>query len=284
MQVASENLIPVSLELGGKSPCFVDKTADLRLAAKKIVWGKYLNAGQTCISIDYVVVDNQVKDKFIHLLQDEIQKRYANAENSDNYPKIINQHHYDRLCNLIDTEQSVIGGKRNAEERKIAPTILQNADFHHEIMQDEIFGPLLPIIGYDGLASVIKIIKSRPKPLACYIFSENKRVIKQLNFEISYGGGCVNDVMLQIANHHMPFGGVGFSGIGNYHGKHSFDTFSHKKGVVQNTTKIDIGLRYAPYTTDKLVTLKIIRYLPFGVKKNFVRYCPGFSRNIIYTF
>jgi NAD-dependent aldehyde dehydrogenases len=156
----------------------------------------------------------------------------------------------------MDTENVVIGGRRNPEKRKISPAILPEADFDHEIMKEEIFGPLLPVISYNSLDEIIKIIKNRPKPLACYIFTENKKVANRLISEISYGGGCVNDVFLHIANHHMPFGGVGYSGMGGYHGKFSFDTFSHKKGVVKNITVIDIGLRYAPYDDKKMKLLK----------------------------
>ena len=252
----SENLTPVSLELGGKSPCIVDKSANLRLAAKRIVWGKFLNSDQTCISIDYIVVEDSVKDIFIKYLQKEIQNRYAAAENKDDYPKIINEHHYERLCKLIDNEKVVIGGGRNPDKRKIAPTILPEADFDHEIMEEEIFGPILPVIGYHRLDDIIKKIKDRSKPLACYIFTEDKHISNKVISEISYGDGCVNDVVIQFANPHMPFGGVGNCGMSGYHGKFSFDTFSHKKGVVKNKTYIDIPVRYAPYDEKKLKILK----------------------------
>lgn len=256
MRAASENLTPVSLELGGKSPCIVDKSANLRLAAKRIVWGKFLNSGQTCISIDYIVVEDSVKDIFIKYLQEEIQNRYAAAENRDDYPNIINAYHYERLCKRIDNEKVVIGGGRNPEKRKIAPTILPESDFDHEIMEEEIFGPILPIIGYQKLDDIIKKIKDKPKPLTCYIFTEDKYIANKIIAEISYGGGCVNDVVIQFANHHMPFGGVGNSGMGAYHGKFSFDAFSHKKGIVKNKTFIDIPIRYAPFSEKKLKILK----------------------------
>ncbi len=256
MKAASENLTPVSLELGGKSPCIIDETANLRLAAKRIVWGKFLNAGQTCITIDYIVVDERVKETFLLYLQEEVKKRYKDAEKMDGYPNIISTHHYERLCKLIDEEKVVIGGRRNAENKKIAPTILPKADFDHEIMEEEIFGPILPVIGYTELDNIIKIIKERPKPLACYIFTENKKTADRLISEISYGGGCVNDVLLHIANHHMPFGGIGFSGMGGYHGKYSFETFSHKKSVIENKTNMDIPVRYAPFDERKFKLLK----------------------------
>lgn len=256
MRTASENLTPVTLELGGKNPCIVDKSAHLRVAAKRIVWGKCLTSGQNCIAVDYIVVEASIKEIFIKYLQEEIQNRYADAENKDDYPNIINTYHYERLCKLIDNEKVIIGGRRNPEKRKIAPTILPEADFNHEIMEEEIFGPILPIIGYRRLDDIIKKIKERPKPLACYIFTEDKHIANTLISEISYGGGCVNDVVMHFVNHHMPFGGVGNSGMGGYHGKFSFDTFSHKKGVMRNKTWIDIPVRYAPYTEKKLKILK----------------------------
>ncbi len=256
MKAASENLTPVSLELGGKSPCFVDHTADLKIAAKRIVWGKFLNAGQTCISIDYVVVDNRVKEEFVKYLQLEIQKNYQEAQDMEGYPNIINQHHFERLVGLLNRANQVIGGAHNPSTRKIAPAILPDADFEQEIMEEEIFGPILPIIGYDDLEGTIQIIKDRPKPLACYIFTQSKAFADKINYEVSFGGGCVNDVIMHVANHHIPFGGVGNSGMGGYHGKYSFDTFSHKKSVVKNVTFMDLPLRYQPYNDKKLGLLK----------------------------
>lgn len=256
MKTAAEKLIPVTLELGGKSPCFIEESADLALAAKRIAWGKFLNAGQTCIAVDYVLVANSVKQKFIALLQKEIQKRYADAQKREDYPCIINSHHYERLKHLLETETEVLGGQCNEAERKIAPAIMPNAEFTHEIMQEEIFGPLLPVIGYDDLDSVIAVVKQRPKPLACYIFSENREVTEKLLREISFGGGCVNDAILHISNPRLPFGGVGMSGIGHYHGRYSFETFSHQKGIVQNVRFLDLPLRYAPFTERKYKILK----------------------------
>lgn len=256
MKAASEHLTPVSLELGGKSPCFVDRTANLEIAAKRIVWGKFLNAGQTCISIDYVVIDNCVKEEFIKYLQLEIQKSYQDAQNMKGYPNIVNKHHYERLIGLLENANKVIGGAANPENKKIAPAILPEADFDQEIMEEEIFGPILPIIGYDHLESTIQTIKERPKPLACYIFTQRKAYVDKINHEVSFGGGCVNDVIMHVANHHMPFGGVGISGMGGYHGKHSFDTLSHKKSVLKNVTFMDLPLRYPPYSETKLSFLK----------------------------
>lgn len=248
MKAASEHLTPITLELGGKSPCFVDASANIDRAAKKIVWGKFMNAGQTCISIDYIVVHESIKDALTNTMTQEIQKRYNHAEESDSYPSIVNTRHYKRLIELMNTESVLIGGAVNPATRKIAPTLMPEADFDHEIMKDEIFGPLLPIISYKNLDSVLDTIKRRPKPLSCYIFSKDKPMISRIIQDLSYGGGCVNDTLLHIMNPHMPFGGVGYSGMGGYHGKFSFDTFSHKKSVVMNTSFLDIPLRYAPFT------------------------------------
>jgi len=256
MRVASENLTPVSLELGGKSPCIIDETADIKLSAKRIIWGKLLNAGQTCVSIDYIVVHKNIKEEFIKYLQEEIELRYPDAINNKSYPKIINPHHYERLLNLIKTESNVIGGKSNDNERKIEPTIFPDVYFDHEIMKDEIFGPLLPIIEYDDIDKVINIIKAREKPLACYIFSQRKENADYIINSLSYGGGCVNDTIMQLANSHIPFGGVGNSGMGSYHGKHGFDLLSHKKGIVKNKKIFDLPFRYAPFDLKKLKIFK----------------------------
>lgn len=256
MRAASENLTPVSLELGGKSPCIVDETADIELAAKRIAWGKLLNAGQTCVSVDYVVVHSGVKEKFLGALQKEINLRYPDAPNNENYPRIINNRHYERLANLIKTEKNVIGGQKNDEKLKISPTIFPNIDFDHEIMAEEIFGPLLPVIEYNDINKVIHTIKEREKPLACYVFTQNRELANHVINSLSYGGGCINDVIIHITNSNMPFGGVGYSGMGAYHGKYGFETFSHKKGIIKNTSLFDLPFRYAPFDKDKLKILK----------------------------
>ena len=258
MNAASKNLIPISLELGGKSPCIIDETADIKLAARRVLWGKLLNAGQTCVSVDYVLIHRSVKDRFIKYLQKEIKKRYPNALNSDTYPRIINEHHYERLVNLIKTEENIIGGRGDDVVRRLEPTILPNVDFDHEIMKEEIFGPLLPIIEYDDINNIIRIIKEHGKPLACYVFTRDEDTAKHIINSISYGGGCINDVILQVSNHYMPFGGVGSSGVGSYHGKFGFDTFSHKKSIVWSKTMIDLPIRYAPFNQLKFRILKKI--------------------------
>ena len=256
MQKAAQHLTPVTLELGGKSPCIVDSDAKLKLAAKRIVWGKFLNAGQTCISIDYVLIHEKVKNTFIKELFREIKHRYKNAAFNSSYPKIINRHHYNRLKKLLASETKVIGGICNDTERKISPAILPDTDFDKPVMQEEIFGPLLPIISYRSLDKAIQTLKTKEKPLACYVFTKKKATANKIIHEISYGGGCINDVVIHISNHNLPFGGVGNSGIGGYHGKYSFETFSHRKSIVKSSGKFDIPLRYAPYGTLKYHLLK----------------------------
>lgn len=258
MRAASENLTLVSLELGGKCPCIVDESANIKIAAKRIVWGKLLNAGQTCVSVDYVAVHNSVKEKLIKCILKEIKSRYHDALNSNTYPRIINEHHYKRLLNLIKVEKNIIGGRADEFSRKIEPTVLPEADFEDEIMKEEIFGPLLPIIEYDDIKKLIRTIKEREKPLACYVFTKYEKTARHIIKSISYGGGCVNDVVIQVSNHYMPFGGVGNSGIGSYHGKYGFDTFSHKKSVVWNETMLDLPIRYAPFN---LLKFRILKYI-----------------------
>jgi len=258
MRAASENLTPVSLELGGKSPCIVEKSADIKDAAKKIVWGKTLNAGQTCVAPDFVLADEEIKDKLVEAIEDEIADKYADALENVDYPKIINLHHYMRLCGLIDREKNKIGGDRDEESKKIAPTIFPNATFASEIMKDEIFGPIIPVLTYSKIDVSLEELKSRPKPLACYIFTKNRKFANKILQELSFGGGCINDCIMHLANDHLPFGGVGESGMGNYHGYHSFKTFSHEKAVLKNTGIFDIPHRFPPYTQEKLSFIRKI--------------------------
>lgn len=261
MERAAKDLIPVSLELGGKSPCIVTESANLKLAAKRIVWGKLLNAGQTCITVDYLLASNKVKDRLIEYMLEEIDRVFPDASNNPTYPRIITEHHYERLSTLIETERSladVVGGKLNPSERKIAPVIIKNADFDHEVMKEEIFGPIIPVIGFDDLENVVEEINNRPHPLAFYVFTEDMKEAHSLIKRIPFGGGCINDTIMHIANHHIPFGGVGNSGMGGYHGYHSFETFSHKKSIVHSTTKLDIPIRYGPLTESKWKILKKI--------------------------
>lgn len=256
MRAASEHLTPVVLELGGKSPCIVDKSADLRKAAEKIIWAKCINSGQTCVAPDFILVDENVKEDLIQALSEEINKNYKHCVYTKEYPRIINLHHYMRLSRLIDKETDVIGGRRNEEDMKIAPAIIPNATFESSSMKEEIFGPILPVLTYSNIDAALEELKLRDKPLACYIFTRNEKFSKKIIGEFSFGGGCINDCVMHIANHNLPFGGVGNSGMGSYHGKYSFDTFSHEKCILLNRGIYDIPLRFMPLTEEKLNALR----------------------------
>ena len=252
MQKISKYLTPVTLELGGKSPCIIDSSSDLRLAARRIIFGKLLNAGQTCVAPDYIIVTKDVKQKLINYLILEINSQYGdNILFNNNFGKIINQRHFDRLLNLIDTQKVVYGGKFSAELLKIEPTIMDNVAENDKVMQEEIFGPILPILTVENIFDAKKIIEKFPEPLALYVFSNTKDVINFFINTISFGGGCINDTIMHLASDYLPFGGVGNSGMGNYHGKHSFYTFSHEKSISKSKTFLDIPIRYQPYSTLK---------------------------------
>lgn len=258
MEAASKYLTPVSLELGGKSPCIVDETANVDLSAKRIVWGKFLNAGQTCVAPDYLLVHKNIKKDLIEKMKKYIQEFYGTSpHNNPEYPKIINEKHFNRLNNLILNSEVIFGGKSNVETCQISPTLLDNVNWDSLIMQEEIFGPLLPVLEYDDLNHIIIEINNHPKPLALYYFTQNNKNKEYIINNISYGGGCINDTIVHLANPNMPFGGVGESGIGGYHGKASFDTFSHKKSVLEKSNLIDIPLRYPPYK-NKFNLIKLI--------------------------
>lgn len=250
MGIASETLTPVTLELGGKSPAVVDETANIDVAVKRIAWGKFVNAGQTCVAPDHVITHSSKKQEFIDRMLSEIEERYSDAVHREDYPKIINEKHFKRLSGLLENEM-VLGGSKNSETQKIAPALMPNSTFESEVMEEEIFGPILPVITYDNLEDLIAYQQTLPKPLAFYIFSENDRNVETLLSRLSFGGGCVNDTLMHLSHHDMPFGGVGASGMGHYHGKYSFDTFTHEKSVVKNSTIIDIPVRYAPFTEAK---------------------------------
>ncbi len=255
MRHASENLTPITLELGGKSPCIIGKKANLKLAAKRIVWGKLLNAGQTCVAPDYVVVPADKKDLFVSYLQKYTQQMMPNPLNNADYPHIINLHHFIRLRNAIDNTSDVVGGSYDEKNYKIEPSFFTEASFDDDVMKNEIFGPILPIIPYYDLDKVLDSIKKRPKPLACYIFGKSRSFQKKILSTLSFGGGCINDTVMQVANEYLPFGGVGRSGMGQYHGKYSFDTFSHKKSI--HTSGIfDLPFRYGPYNDSKYRTIR----------------------------
>lgn len=248
LEKAAPNLTPVTLELGGKSPCIVDKTANLKLAAKRIVFGKYLNCGQTCVAPDYIMCEKSAKDRFVKYVIEEIKKQYSeNALENENYGKIVNKKHFDRLLGLIDTKKVVFGGGSSSETLQIQPTVMDNVTNEDAVMQEEIFGPIMPIITFESLDDVIENINRGEKPLALYIFSSDKKNIKKVTTLCTFGGGCVNDTIIHLATSNMGFGGVGESGIGAYHGKVGFDTFSHHKSIVDKKTWLDLPMRYQPY-------------------------------------
>jgi aldehyde dehydrogenase (NAD+) len=256
MKAASEYLTPVTLELGGKSPCLIEESANLDIAAKRCAWGKFLNAGQTCVAPDYVLVPRHLQEEFISKLKNHLQSFYGNVKSSKDYPRIINEKHFDRLMSLVVPEKLAIGGDSSREEKYISPTVMKDVSWNDKVMEDEIFGPLLPIIPYDSLQEAIEQIVTRPKPLAFYVFSENESKRQEIITKVPFGGGCINDTVIHLANPNLPFGGVGTSGIGSYHGKKSFDTFTHYKSVFEQGSLVDIPLRYPPYE-GKLSWLKL---------------------------
>lgn len=259
MQAAAKHLTPVTLELGGKSPCFVDASVRLDYAAKRIAWGKFINAGQTCIAPDYILVDAAVKDEFIVQLKKAVLELYGdNPAVSPDYARIVNQRQLDRLKALLSSGTIVIGGHVNDADRYLAPTVLDNVDWNDSVMESEIFGPILPILAYDNLDDAIALVNERPKPLALYIFSKSDNVQTTIVNTISSGGVCINDTVLQVSVGNLPFGGVGDSGTGSYHGKASFDTFSHDRSFLKRSILFDLDWRYAPYTDDRLKFLKKI--------------------------
>jgi len=256
-QAAAKHLTPVTLELGGKSPTFVLADCDINTTVKRIIWAKFLNAGQTCIAPDYILIEKSIEEKFHKALVNEIEKYYkTNDEIEENYTRIINVKNFERLDKLIDKEKVCFGGNTNKENRFISPTIMKDVSFEDEIMKDEIFGPILPIITFVDIDEAIKKVKERPKPLACYIYSKNRKMINKILEEISFGGGAVNDSVMHISNTRLPFGGVGFSGIGSYHGKAGFDTFSHHKSILDKPFWFEPNLKYSPYTKGKLNIIK----------------------------
>ena len=258
MRAAAENLTPVTLELGGKSPCFVDRTADINVAARRIVWGKFTNAGQTCVAPDYLLVQEDVKDKFLEYLKYWIDKMFGVEPLKDqDYPKIINEKHYERIMKLIEGETIVKGGYGNKKRLFIAPTVLDHITEKSSIMQEEIFGPVLPVLTYRCLKEAEDFIKKGEKSLALYLFTGKKQREQKILQEISFGGGCINDTIIHLATSRMGFGGVGASGMGCYHGKRSFDTFSHTKSIVKRYQEIDLPIRYQPYTSGKRKLLRL---------------------------
>ena len=247
-KAAANYLTPVTLELGGKSPCIVDETIDLNLAAKRIVWGKFFNGGQTCISPDYIIAHSSIKENLVESLKSEIIRAYGeNPKQSEDYPRIINERNASRLKEMLEDVNVVFGGEHEVSECYIAPTLVDNPSLESTLMQDEIFGPILPILTYTSEADIDSIISNYDKPLSLYVFSKNKKFTNKIISSYSFGGGAINDPLIQFGNHRLPFGGVGASGIGSYHGKHGFDTFSHHKPVSKRGTWFDPPVRYAPY-------------------------------------
>ncbi len=254
-QAAAKYLTPVTLELGGKSPAIITEGSDLKMAAKRLVWAKFLNAGQTCIAPDYLVVHSSVQEKLLRLMKKEVENSCFSTDNG-NYVQIVNHRNTERLIKMIATDKIYLGGKYDLETRTIEPTILNDIHFDDAIMEEEIFGPILPIISYTNIDEIITTIKSRPKPLSCYVFTENSSIKNKILSEVSFGGGCVNDAMMHISNSHLGFGGVGDSGMGSYHGEEGFKTFSHYKSVLHKSTIFEPNIKYSPHTDRKLNILK----------------------------
>lgn len=249
MTHAAQKLTPVTLELGGKSPCIVEKSADLRLAARRIVFGKYLNCGQTCVAPDYIYCDRTVKDKLVSEIRYQIQKQFGSDPLlNENYGKIINEKHFHRILGLIDRDKIVHGGKSDPDTLRIEPTVMDNITFDDAVMQEEIFGPLLPVLTYDSLDAAIRKINSMQHPLALYLFTSSKSASEKVLSQCGFGGGCINDTIIHLATSEMGFGGFRESGMGSYHGKEGFRTFSHYKSIVDKKTWLDLPLRYQPYS------------------------------------
>jgi aldehyde dehydrogenase (NAD+) len=249
MQAAAQHLTPVILELGGKSPCIIDETANIKLAAKRIAWGKLVNAGQTCVAPDYILVHESVKQRLIEEMKVAIQAMYGTKPlENPAYPKIINEKHFHRLLKLLEGEKIVTGGNSNTTTLQIEPTLLEDVSWDARVMGEEIFGPIMPILTYSNFEEAIKMITSHPKPLAAYLFTSNKKTERSFLRNLSFGGGCINDTIMHLSVSQLPFGGVGESGMGNYRGKAGFETFSHYKSVLKKSTWIDIPMRYPPYS------------------------------------
>jgi aldehyde dehydrogenase (NAD+) len=259
MQKASENLTPFSLELGGKNPCVVAADADLEHAAKRITWGKFMNAGQTCICTDYVLADNSIKDKLLQLISDEITSFYgSDPKSSNDFARIINLSSFNRIAAQISCGRVVAGGKTDPESLYVSPTVLTDISPDDEIMKEEIFGPVLPVIGFDSFEDVYGIIERNPNPLAVYIFSKSNKLIKEFLKRTKSGTAGVNETVMQIASPYLPYGGVSVSGIGRYHGRKSFETFSNARSVLRKSDLFDLTLRYPPYNSFKEKIIKML--------------------------
>lgn len=248
MRKAAEHLTPVTLELGGKSPCIIDEKANLKIAARRLVFGKFLNCGQTCVAPDYVLVHQNVKERFLSAVITEIKKQFGeNPLNNPDYGKMINEKHFNRVSGLIDKSKVILGGKTNPETWQIEPTLIDNVTYNDPIMQEEIFGPLMPVLTYKYMDEVIEKINSMDHPLALYIFTDSKKTANKVIKNCGFGGGCINDTIVHLATSEMGFGGFGESGMGSYHGKTGFDTFTHYKSILEKKNWIDLPMRYQPY-------------------------------------
>lgn len=261
MSAAAKNLTPVTLELGGKSPCIVHEDAKLDIAVRRIVSSKFLNAGQTCVAPDYVMIHRSIKEEFLAKIKDRVIDVYGeDASSSPDLGRIVNDNHFQRICGLIDQQKVVVGGQSDSASRFIAPTIMRDVTLADQVMSEEIFGPVLPVLEYETLNDVYKVVEELPHhPLACYVFSESREIQQEIVNSIQSGGACINNCIFHSANPYLPFGGVGESGMGAYHGFHGFECFSHKKGVLKTATWIDIPLTYAPYRNKINILRKIMR-------------------------
>ncbi|NGT77810.1 aldehyde dehydrogenase [Clostridium perfringens] len=260
MKAASQYLTPITLELGGKSPCIIDKDCKLELAARRIVWGKLLNSGQTCVAPDYLYVHKDIEEEFIKKLEEEIKNQFGNNPlESEDYSKMVNEREFNRVLSYIDKEKLVFGGNYNRKTFQIEPTILKNVTWNDPVMEREIFGPIFPILSFENLDEVIRLVNSKDKPLALYYFSEDKNKIEKVINSTSSGGVTINDTLVHVSSSYLPFGGVGNSGMGEYHGKYSFDLFSNKKGVMNRKTFLDLKIRYAPFLNNLTIVKKIMK-------------------------
>jgi aldehyde dehydrogenase (NAD+) len=261
-KAAAEYMTPVTLELGGKNPCIIDETANIKLAAKRIVWGKFMNAGQTCIAPDYLLVQGKVKSELVEHLKIEIINAYSdNPELSPDYTRIVNSRNWERLVKLIEPEKVLFGGQTNSEDCYLSPTLIDETTFESPLMKEEIFGPLLPILSYENESELETTISKYDKPLSLYVFTTKNKFAEKIIQKFSFGGGCINDTVIHFSNNRLPFGGVGHSGIGAYHGKMSFDTFSHKKAIVKKGNWLDLPMRYAPYKGKLTLIRKILKWM-----------------------
>ncbi|AXF57082.1 aldehyde dehydrogenase [Salicibibacter kimchii] len=262
MEAASKNLTPFTLELGGKAPAVVHKDADLKKAAERIAWGKFINTGQTCIAPDYVMVHEKAKKRFMKLLQKKIDKFYGDdIQNNEDYGRIINEKHFDRLKDMLDADRDAVvyGGAHDRTDRFIEPTVLDISSRNAASMKEEVFGPILPVLAYSDIDAAVDDVNAQPKPLAFYLFTENEKLQTRIMERASYGGGCVNDTIMHVANPHLPFGGVGPSGMGEYHGYHSFQTFSNQKGVTNRSTNVRLPFLYPPYKNKLNIVKKMLK-------------------------